>query len=256
MTTSNAWAGQTSEAKWALRCDDPLVLVDDGSSGSARCPPLLNSCVLHRFRPGANKYSFSLGLETLDGSTGSREELQGVVSTTWLVDPIAIQKSILDLHSQVSSFSLLGTWIGQCWPQTDYVIPLLCDEFVGIGETACIGLHAVSRCMWVGAENRNSLGQISYSSNIHNICPPNHIHLVFVDIFVERLRFCIEGLHASGWGNRFWKFFNFALVALWQTQQRRESLQAQKSKVCKSAPDKIANRNLGVACPGWKEHIL
>ena len=65
-------------------------------------PPLLNSCFLHRFRPGANKVSFSLGLEAVDGSTGSRGVLEGVV------DSIAIQESVLDLHSQVSSPNISG----------------------------------------------------------------------------------------------------------------------------------------------------
>ena len=71
-------------------------------------PPLLNSCFLHRFRPGANKASFCLGSKAVDGSTGSLGELKGVGNTTWQVEPIAIQESIPGLHNQVSSPNLLG----------------------------------------------------------------------------------------------------------------------------------------------------
>ena len=46
-----------------------------GRRGLLDVSPPLNNCSLHRFRPGADKGLFSLGLDTADGSTGSRGKL-------------------------------------------------------------------------------------------------------------------------------------------------------------------------------------
>ena len=70
VTTSYAWAGQRSWANGALKCDNPLVQVDNGPSRSARRFSPLKGLDLHRSSSGANRGSFSLGLETVDGSTG------------------------------------------------------------------------------------------------------------------------------------------------------------------------------------------
>ena len=66
---------QVKAAELSERSDATHFELMMGHRALLDVPPLLNSCFLLRFRPNANKYSFTLGLETVDGSTSSLGEL-------------------------------------------------------------------------------------------------------------------------------------------------------------------------------------